>query len=265
MSTARIGDLEMHYKIQGAGDPIVLVAGYACDLTFWNAVVPTLAERYTVVAFDNRAVGRTKDDGRAFSIETMAADTAGLIRHLGYTRVGLVGQSMGGAIVQTMMASVPEVCGPCAIVNSTRSFSTTTLLALKTLLALREADADLDLLVDTALPWLAGKAWLASPRNVAGFTAALRDHPAPQSLADQKRQLQALGTFKAAPDAKPWIQPSLVISAAEDIITTPAEGRALAAILGAGYAELAGGHQTAIEEPVSLGEALRDFFVAHPR
>ncbi|ARP81372.1 hypothetical protein CAL12_11575 [Bordetella genomosp. 8] len=260
MPTHRVGRLEMHYEIHGAGDPIVLIAGYTCDSTFWDAVVPGLASRHQLIVFDNRAVGRTRDDGRPFTVDTMAADTVGLIRHLGLSRPGLVGQSMGGAIVQAMLNAYPDACGACAMVDSTHAFSRTTLLALETLLALRKAGADLGLLVDTALPWFAGKDWLAVPENVVQLKTALARHPAPQSLADQERQLQALRTFHAGARDAPWRYPALVVSATEDVITTPVEGQALAASLGGTYVEVPGGHQTRVEQPARLAALLDSFF-----
>lgn len=260
MTTCRIGDLELYYEVHGAGAPIVLIAGYTCDHTFWDAMVPGLAQHFQVVVFDNRAVGRSKDNGKAFSMETLADDAAGLIRHLGLSRPALVGQSMGGAIVQTMLARHAGICGQCAIVNSTRSFSATTLLALDTLLALRRADVDVDLQVEVGLPWFAGKDWLAMPSNIAAYKEALKNHPAPQSLADQERQLHALKTFGARAGNRPWVYPALVVSSEEDVITTPTEGKALAASLDAAYAEIPGGHLSAMEQPMKLAEILSAFF-----
>ncbi|ANN71818.1 alpha/beta fold hydrolase [Bordetella bronchialis] len=259
MAIARIGELRMYYEVHGSGEPVVLVAGYTCDHTFWDAVVPALAERYAVLVFDNRAVGRTRDAGRPFTMETMAADTAALIRHQGWSRPCLVGQSMGGAVVQTMLARFPQACGPCAFVNSTPAFSTTTRLALNTLLALRKAGADLSLLVDAALPWFAGERWLADPANREAFLAALRDHPAPQSLADQERQLRALESLGMGVTPQ-WRSPALVISGTEDLITTVTEGQALARSLDGRYVELPGGHTTPVEAPGPLVDALVDFF-----
>lgn len=260
MTTCKIGDRELYYEVHGSGAPVVLVAGYTCDHTFWDSMVPSLARHFQVVVFDNRAVGRSKDDGRAFSMGTLADDAAGVIRHLGLSRPGLVGQSMGGAIVQTMLARHAEICGPCAIVNSTRSFSATTLLALDTLLALRRADVDVDLQVEVGLPWFAGKDWLAMPGNIAAYKEALKNHPAPQSLADQERQLHALKTFGARAGNRPWVYPALVVSSEEDVITTPTEGKALAASLDAAYAEIPGGHLSAMEQPMKLAEILSAFF-----
>src|SRR5271168_2930610 len=120
MEIMKIGDLEMHYEVQGDGQPLVLISGYTCDHTFWDQLAPDLATRFRVVTFDNRGVGRTKDNGQLFSIETMASDTAALIQYLGLPKVTVIGQSMGGVIAQAMLATYPDLCGKCAILNSTQ-------------------------------------------------------------------------------------------------------------------------------------------------
>ncbi|MFD1972232.1 alpha/beta fold hydrolase [Trinickia caryophylli] len=156
-------DIDQYYEVHGQGQPVVLVAGYTCDHTFWSDVCRELQPHRQVVVFDNRAVGLSKDGGRPFSIDTLAGDTAALIRHLGLTKPTVVGQSMGGAIVQTMRARFASSCGPSVIVNSTQLFSPKAQLALRSALALRHAGVDIDLIVDTVLPWVAGSAWLATP------------------------------------------------------------------------------------------------------
>jgi pimeloyl-ACP methyl ester carboxylesterase len=50
------------------------------------------------------------------------------------------------------------------------------------------------------------------------------------------------------------------VSSAEDLITPPAEGKALAASLGGTYAEIPGGHPSAVEAPERLAEILGEFF-----
>src|SRR5207302_5523092 len=43
---------EVGYRMAGQGPAIVLVHGLALSSTTWRAVIPTLAERYTVIAPD---------------------------------------------------------------------------------------------------------------------------------------------------------------------------------------------------------------------
>jgi 3-oxoadipate enol-lactonase len=263
MAVAKLGDLEMYYEVHGKGLPVVLIAGYTCDHTFWNGILPTLKQQFQVVVFDNRGIGRTKDGGTPFSIEAMAADTAKLIEFLGLHRPAIVGQSMGGAIAQAMLAQVPEVCSRCVIVNSTQTFRTAAILALQSLLALRKADIDFDLLIDASLPWLNGSEWLSRPENIAQFKAALRANPLPQPVADQERQLMALKPFDARPSNKPVHCPTLVISATEDVLAPPKEGKALAKRLGAGFVEIPGGHASPMEQPARLSAILTEFLGQH--
>ncbi|WP_273795089.1 alpha/beta fold hydrolase [Brucella intermedia] len=246
-ATVRVNDADIYYEVHGEGPAIVLVAGYTCDHTFWQGLLPNLAGQFKVITFDNRGVGRTKDNGQALSIEGLAADTAALIKYLGLRQPLVVGQSIGGAIVQSLFSIFPEMCGPGVILNSTQKFETVTIKALESLLELRQADVDFDLLIDVTLPWLSGSDWLAKPHNISDFRHALRTNPFPQSVADQKRQLDALKHFDARMTNKPRKEPTLVISAAEDRIASLSEGRALAQHLDARFAEIPGGHASPVE------------------
>jgi 3-oxoadipate enol-lactonase len=255
----KIKNADIYYEIHGSGPPIVLIAGYTCDHTFWNAMLPALAEHFQVLVFDNRGVGRTTDDGRPFSVEDMAADTAALIKRLKLKRPAIVGQSMGGLIAQTMLARFPDQCGRCVILNSAECFRPAAVMALESLLALRKADVDFDLLVDATLPWLAGSGWLSQPENIAAFKTALKENPAPQTLHDQERQLTALKQFDARAFNKPWHYPALVISAAEDILAPPSGGMALATSLEAQFIKIPGGHGSPVEQPRRLSRVLIEF------
>lgn len=262
MSTRKIGDLDLHYEVYGQGPSVVLIAGYTCDHKFWDDVVSALTGRYQIVLFDNRGIGRTRDDGEPFSIESMAADSAELIKYLGLSRPTVVGQSMGGAIVQAMLMHHSKSCGRCVILNSTQVFRPAATMALQNLLDLRKMDVDLDLLIDSTLPWVSGSEWLSKPENVADFKAALSKNPVPQSIPDQERQLAALKSFDARTWNKPWDHPTLVISAAEDVLALPSEGAALAASLGSEFIEIPGGHASPVEQPELITRILTDFLTS---
>lgn len=259
MATATFGNIDLYYAVHGRGTPLVLIAGYTCDQTFWSAMLPTLKRHFEVVTFDNRGIGHTRDNGESFSIEDMAADTAALIRHLGLSHPAIVGQSMGGLIAQTMLAQYPEACGHCVIMNSTQAFNTVAQTALRSLLALRQANVDFDLLVDSSLPWLSGSAWISAPQQIAEFKTALRENPMPQSAADQARQLAALLSFDSRKWNKRWVYRTLVVSAAEDLLAPAREGALLAESLGAKFVEISGAHASPVEQPERLSRILVEF------
>lgn len=103
------------------GEPLLLVMGLATQMIAWDeGFCGLLAERgFRVIRFDNRDIGRSTKltsagvpsrldmmSGRRSSapyfLRDMAADTFGLMDHLGIESAHIAGASMGGMIVQTM-------------------------------------------------------------------------------------------------------------------------------------------------------------------
>ena len=90
------------YDVQGEGEPILFVHGWACNRSFFRFQVPELSKNYQVVTFDLRGHGES-DTGyvteRHMTIARFAQDVHELIEHLGLEGVNLCGWSMGGLIV----------------------------------------------------------------------------------------------------------------------------------------------------------------------
>ncbi|MBT2394396.1 alpha/beta hydrolase [Streptomyces sp. ISL-1] len=85
----------LSYTVTGEGPPVVLLHAGVADHTMWDAVVPTLAERHTVIRYDLRGFGESAPPTGPFS-ET--DDLRRLLDHLGHERVRLVGASWGGRV-----------------------------------------------------------------------------------------------------------------------------------------------------------------------
>jgi len=91
----------------GAGDPLVLVMGFGGDHLAWGLQIPVFAEKYRVIAFDNRGVGQTDAPDQPYSTAMMADDTVGLMDALGIDRAHVCGVSMGGMIAQEIALRHP--------------------------------------------------------------------------------------------------------------------------------------------------------------
>ena len=66
MPTIRANGLDLAYQIDGdRPETLVLVNGLADAKESWEAQIPAFAERYRVVAYDNRGVGRLAGAARA--------------------------------------------------------------------------------------------------------------------------------------------------------------------------------------------------------
>lgn len=110
MPSVKVSDISMYYEIHGEGEPVVLIAGLNSDHTFYQrlGIIGLLAQRYQVVAFDNRGVGQTDKPDIPYSIEMMADDTLGLLNALGIEQAHILGTSMGGRIAAAIALQAPH-------------------------------------------------------------------------------------------------------------------------------------------------------------
>ena len=117
-------EAEIYYEVHGSGFPLLIFApgGLRSQLQFWrhspsNADAPAawmnpmvdLADRFTVVAMDQRNAGRSRatitarDDWR-----TYAGDHLALMDHLGHRRFHTMGGCIGATFCLTLCEMAPE-------------------------------------------------------------------------------------------------------------------------------------------------------------
>ncbi len=131
MPHARVGEVELCYRSEGTGVPLLLIMGLGAQLVFWSdELCETFVRRgYRVIRFDNRDAGEsTRFDhlptpdvrrqivrwgtGRSvqapYGLEAMADDAAGLLDALDLPRAHVLGASMGGMIAQLLALRHPD-------------------------------------------------------------------------------------------------------------------------------------------------------------
>ena len=95
----------IYYEVEGDGHPLLLIHGGLGSLRMWDGQVRAFAERYRVIRYDTRGLGRTETDDVEFSNR---ADAAALLDHLGAASAYVVGQSRGGMIGTDFVLEFPE-------------------------------------------------------------------------------------------------------------------------------------------------------------
>ncbi|HAT1849600.1 TPA: alpha/beta fold hydrolase [Legionella pneumophila] len=263
MATLKIHGVDIYYELYGQGKPLVLIAGYCCDHTFWNAMLHELAEEFQILIFDNRGIGQTRDDGGSFTLEAQADDIMAFLEQLGFRNPSILGQSMGGAIAQLLARKHGKKISKLVILNSVAKFNTRANQAMESLLNLRKENISFDLLIEAGIPWFFSSEYLAEPKNIAAFKENLKNNPYPQSLQDQARQFRSIPPF----DSRGWLHeikvPTLVIAAEDDILTLPAESQQLAqGIPNAQFITIPGGHSSPLEHPALVNDAILKFLTS---
>ena len=106
----KIGDVEIAYYTRGSGEPLVMIMGFRGSMGIWDPeLLKALEKHYTLILFDNRGAGLSSDSVQDLTtIEQMAADTAGLIKSLGYAKAHVLGWSMGSRIAMQLAVSYPD-------------------------------------------------------------------------------------------------------------------------------------------------------------
>jgi pimeloyl-ACP methyl ester carboxylesterase len=252
MPMQRVGDLEVHYRERGQGEPVVLIHGNWTTSLWWQPTLELLPPGFRAIAYDLRGRGHTRGPDHLQAIPTLAEDLRGLLDALGLIRVHLVGHSLGSAVAMQLALDHPE------------RVHTLTLMA--------------PAWVDGMPPAYNLPAHqLAAHDNRAVYAMALRgiaptapDDALWQQLIEeghQQRREASLATLQALMDWAPGERlkdsstlPSLVVSGEKDLLSTVEMGQRCANLLGARFQVMKGlGHSPNLEAPRDFVELWKEF------
>ena len=257
MPLAKVNGINLHYRIHGQGEPLVLIAGWGTDLRAWIFQIPSFRKYFQVIVFDNRGVGGSDTPQGPYSIKKMADDVVGLLDHLHIRAAHVLGLSMGGMIAQEVAISYPDrvlklVLGCTFACRLEGSGQTEEYLEAARLDPKRVKLALASLANNNPVGRIFVIMWmrLMSRSWAAGFEwqgAAIKDH-------DTRAKLHLIKS------------PTLVIAGTKDRVILPGSSAYLAArIAGARLAMIAGGsHSMSAENRREFNKVVLSFLKGRP-
>lgn len=110
MSVARLATgVELYYEVHGEGETIVLLQGTGSSCEVWREhPLADLKDRYRIVIFDPRGIGRSSPVEHFFTVHQLAADAVALLDHIGVGQAFILGHSMGGRIALALAIVYPN-------------------------------------------------------------------------------------------------------------------------------------------------------------
>jgi 3-oxoadipate enol-lactonase len=109
MSYVALNNQEIFYEDSATnGFPVVMMHGFLFDQKLFDPQVQVLASKYRCVRFDARAFGKTRWDGKAFTLYDTARDCIALMNHLDIKQAVIVGMSQGGYTALRLALGHPE-------------------------------------------------------------------------------------------------------------------------------------------------------------
>jgi len=118
---AVVNGVRLHYVAAGTGPPVLLLHGFPEFWYSWRHQLTALAAAgFHAIAPDLRGYNESaRPPGvRAYRLEALTGDVAGLVRHLGHERAVIVGHDWGGAIAWHTALTRPEVVERLLILNA---------------------------------------------------------------------------------------------------------------------------------------------------
>ena len=109
MAFIQANGVRLFYESTGDGEPLVLAHGSWGDHHNWDLIVPELAKRFRVLAYDRRGHSDSERPATQGSFDEDADDLAALIKELGIAPAYVVGNSGGSIIALKCAIRHPEV------------------------------------------------------------------------------------------------------------------------------------------------------------
>lgn len=116
---AHNGAIALDWETTGDGAALLLVHGLGYARWGWEPLVPLLAERFRVITFDNRGIGRSSVPPGPYTAAEMATDALAVLDESGVEKAHVAGTSLGGMIAQELAIDHPDRIDRLVLLSTT--------------------------------------------------------------------------------------------------------------------------------------------------
>ncbi len=122
------GAIQIAYRVEGSGPPLLLLHGFPQTKTIWNKLIPLLTSRFTLIRPDLRGYGLSSKptglvDHANYSKREMANDMVALMRHLGFSKFALVGHDRGGRVAHRLVTDHPDMVSKLMVLDISPTYA----------------------------------------------------------------------------------------------------------------------------------------------
>src|ERR1700754_2860763 len=121
---ATINHLNIDYRDQGSGEPVIFIHAFPLGQTMWEEQLAALKYHCRAVTLDLRGFGGSGVPDQPCAMEQMATDVRGLMATLDIERATLVGLSMGGYVALAFYREYPDAVRALVLADTRASADT---------------------------------------------------------------------------------------------------------------------------------------------
>ena len=254
------------FVYEAAGDPslppLVFLHGIGGAARAWRGQLEFFRDRYRAIAWDMPGYGGSAALPTV-SIAALADALQDFLQQVGATKSILVGHSIGGMIVQQLLAKNPRIAAAVVLAQTSPAFGKPDGDWQKSFLAARLGPLDRGETLVSLAPTLV-KELVGDDPDVTGMELA-RDCMASVPEATYRATMLALMGFDLRNALKNIAVPTLVLSGSRDNnAPAPMMAKMTSYIPSATYVELEGvGHLVNLERPATFNATLDQFLEAN--
>jgi pimeloyl-ACP methyl ester carboxylesterase len=255
-------DAEIFYDALGKGPDVVLLHPFPLNHNFWGPVAESLANNYRVILPDLRGHGdSTPGDGPA-TMEKHAGDIARVCDDAGVGRAIFAGVSIGGYVLFELWRRDRARFAGLVLSDTKAAADTEQARAMRLKAADDVEKYGPEKFIEAQIPRLLGETTcMARPDKVDRARQMMRKMTVQGIAAVQRGMAQR-------PDSTPTLAtisvPTLLVFGEEDVLTTPAEGRAMQQQIAGSKMQIIprAGHYAMFEQPEDAAKILRTWLEA---
>jgi pimeloyl-ACP methyl ester carboxylesterase len=256
--TTSANGIELYYERQGSGPKLLFFNGSGATLKTSGALLlKPFAERFDVVAHDQRGLGETSVPEGPYTMADYAADGAALLDAVGWDTCRVFGVSFGGMVAQEFAVTYPSRVSRLALACTSPGGAGGSSYPLHELASMPAAErAPLAMsLMDSR--W--GPSWFESHPVDKAIASAYAERGAGSASAPERQRLGERLQLEARSHHDVWDRlanitcPTLVAGGRFDGIAPPDNSAAIASRIGGAELRMYdGGHLFMVQDPTAM-------------
>ena len=253
----------LYFEAHGEGEPVLLVPGLGLTVGAWAQVTPRLAESHRVVLVDPRGAGLSDTPDIPYTGKLLAEDLCAVLDEAAVRRAHVVGLSMGGMMAQELAIGFPERVASLILLSTYAATDDWSRRLFEVRKLMIERLGLIDHFKLSIMFVFSPAAFRTMKGRVEAIERTLTTNP-PDKRA-YLRQVQFCLDHDTVDRLSAIAAPTLVVTGSHDILTSPLQGRDLAAwIPGAAYREYPGAsHGLWMEQGDAFVDLVREWTGQH--
>jgi pimeloyl-ACP methyl ester carboxylesterase len=259
MKKIAVNGVELAYRDEGDGDPIVFLHAFPLNQTMWDEQLGLFRAGHRVITFDWRGFGGSTTGSDKSSMSVFADDLAGLLDGLGIEQTVVCGLSMGGYAAFAFYRKYAARVSRLILADTRATQDAVEARKARHEMAALARTSGPSALTDTMIPRLLGDTTLQNKPETVERIRGLIESNSGDGIA---KALIGMAERDDSTDLLSIIDCStLVIAGSEDKLTLPGEMENMSrAIKTADFQVVSGaGHLPNIEQPVEFNRVIGNF------